>query len=69
MVADARNPVLLAEEVAKAGGPADVTMLIGNGYAYAHADFALELYRDNPAIRLLFDHRLGQPRQPAVRGL
>jgi len=108
VVADARNPLLLAEAVAKAGGladvtvvcvdvpgceggailatrqggtivffsmatsfsaaalgaegvAADVTMLIGNGYAYAHADYALELYRSNPAVRRLFDHRVGQP--------
>ena len=115
VVADARNSVQLAEEVAKAGGPADVTvvcvdvpgceggailatrqggtivffsmatsfsaaalgaegmaadvtMLIGNGYAYAHADFALELYRDNPAVRRVFDHRLGEPSHHARRG-
>jgi L-erythro-3,5-diaminohexanoate dehydrogenase len=109
VVADPRNPVLLAEVVARSGGPgdvtvvcvdvpgceggailatrpggtivffsmatsfsaaalgaegfaADVTMLIGNGYAYAHAEFALELYRDNAAVRRLFDH-------PTSRGL
>lgn len=109
VVADARNPVLLAEAVVKAGGPADVTvvcvdvpgceggailatrqggtivffsmatsfsaaalcaegvaadvtMLIGNGYAYAHADYALELYRGNPAVRQLFDKQMAPPR-------
>jgi hypothetical protein len=34
-------------------------MLIGNGYAPGHADYALELIRANPAVRQLFDARLG----------
>jgi L-erythro-3,5-diaminohexanoate dehydrogenase len=117
VVADARRPVPLAEAVASAGGPADVTvvcvdvpgceggailstaqggtviffsmatsfsaaalgaegaaadvtMLIGNGYAPGHADLALDLIRANPAVRTLFERRLGehpiphQPQQP-----
>jgi L-erythro-3,5-diaminohexanoate dehydrogenase len=105
VVADARQPVALAEAVARAGGPADVTvvcadvggceggailstkqggtvvffsmatsfsaaalgaegvaadvtMLIGNGYAYGHAAYALELIRTTPAVRRLFERRL-----------
>jgi len=41
------------------GVAADVTMLVGNGYAPGHADYALELIRTNPAVRRLFDARLG----------
>jgi L-erythro-3,5-diaminohexanoate dehydrogenase len=37
---------------------ADVTMLIGNGYAPGHADYALSLLRANPAVRGLFERRL-----------
>ena len=106
VVADARDPVRLAEAVAVAGGPADVTvvcvdapgceggailatkqggtviffsmatsfsgaalgaegmaadvtMLIGNGYVPGHADLALELIRTSPAVRALFERRLG----------
>jgi L-erythro-3,5-diaminohexanoate dehydrogenase len=33
------------------GLAADVTMLIGNGYVPGHADFALGLVRDEPAVR------------------
>jgi L-erythro-3,5-diaminohexanoate dehydrogenase len=105
VVADARDPVGLAEAVAAAGGPADVTvvcvdapgceggailataqggtviffsmatsfsaaalgaegmaadvrMLIGNGYVPGHADLALRLVRDNPAVRGLFERRV-----------
>ena len=105
VVAEARKPVALAEAVARAGGPADVTvvcvdvagceggailstkqggtvvffsmatsfsaaalgaegmaadvtMLIGNGYAYGHAAYALELIRTTPAVRRLFERRL-----------
>jgi L-erythro-3,5-diaminohexanoate dehydrogenase len=40
------------------GVAADVTMLIGNGYVPGHADYALGLVRDVPAVRTLFDSRL-----------
>jgi L-erythro-3,5-diaminohexanoate dehydrogenase len=107
VIADARQPMLLAEAVTQAGGPADVTvvcvdvagceggailatapggtviffsmatsfsaaalgaegmaadvtMLVGNGYVPGHADYALELMRANPAVRELFDARLGE---------
>jgi L-erythro-3,5-diaminohexanoate dehydrogenase len=41
------------------GVAADVTMLVGNGYVPGHADYALGLIRTNPAVRELFDARLG----------
>ena len=106
VVADARDPVGLAEKVEAAGGPADVTvvcvdvpgceggailstkqggtviffsmatsfsaaalgaeglaadvtMLVGNGYVPGHADFALDLIRGVPAVRQLFERRVG----------
>jgi L-erythro-3,5-diaminohexanoate dehydrogenase len=40
------------------GLAADVTMLVGNGYVPGHADFALDLVRREPAVRLLFQARL-----------
>jgi L-erythro-3,5-diaminohexanoate dehydrogenase len=40
------------------GLAADITMLIGNGYLPGHADFALALMRDDPAVRRLFEERL-----------
>jgi L-erythro-3,5-diaminohexanoate dehydrogenase len=40
------------------GLAADVTMLIGNGYAPGHADRALRLLRDTPGVRRLFEARL-----------
>jgi L-erythro-3,5-diaminohexanoate dehydrogenase len=105
VVADARNPVGLRDAVAKAGGPADVTvvcvdvpgceggailatadrgtvvffsmatsfaaaalgaeglvadvtMLVGNGYAPGHAAYAMELLRTNDGVRRLFESRL-----------
>ncbi len=33
----------------------DVTMIIGNGYAYRHADIALNLLRESPQLRQLFE--------------
>ncbi len=104
-LADARDPVALAEAVEAAGGPADVTvvcvdvpgcehgailatanlgtvvffsmatsfstaalgaeglaadvtLLIGNGYAAGHADFALDVLRTSPGARGLFESRL-----------
>jgi L-erythro-3,5-diaminohexanoate dehydrogenase len=106
VIADARQSLLLAEAVGRAGGPADVTvvcvdvagceggailataqggtviffsmatsfsaaalgaegvaadveMLVGNGYVPGHADYALRLIRTNPAVRQLFNARLG----------
>jgi L-erythro-3,5-diaminohexanoate dehydrogenase len=105
-LADARDPVALADAVAAAGGPADVTvvcvdvpgcehgavlataqlgtvvffsmatsfpaaalgaeglaadvtLLIGNGYAAGHADYALDVLRGEPGVRALFENRLG----------
>jgi len=105
VIADARDPVGLAEKVSAAGGPADVTvvcvdapgceggailstaqggtviffsmatsfsaaalgaeglaadvtMLIGNGYAPGHADLALDLIRGTPSVRALFERRV-----------
>jgi L-erythro-3,5-diaminohexanoate dehydrogenase len=40
------------------GLAADVTMLIGNGYVPGHADYALSLVREVPAVRALFESRL-----------
>ena len=40
------------------GLAADVTMLIGNGYAPGHAELALDLVRTDPGVRALFDARL-----------
>jgi L-erythro-3,5-diaminohexanoate dehydrogenase len=104
-LADARDPVALAEAVGVAGGPADVTvvcvdvpgcehgailatanlgtvvffsmatsfataalgaeglaadvtLMIGNGYAAGHADFALDVLRGSPGARSLFESRV-----------
>jgi L-erythro-3,5-diaminohexanoate dehydrogenase len=40
------------------GLAADVTMLIGNGYLPGHAAFAVDLVRQVPAVRALFEARL-----------
>ena len=40
------------------GLAADVTMLIGNGYLPGHADFALALLREEPAVRRLLEQRV-----------
>ena len=40
------------------GLAADVTMLIGNGYAPGHADFAVSLLRRYAGVRSLFESRL-----------
>ncbi len=40
------------------GLAADVTMLIGNGYVPGHADYALQVVRDNRGVRGLFESRL-----------
>jgi len=45
------------------GLAADVTMLLGNGYAPGHADAALDLLRDNTGVRRLFDARMTAERK------
>jgi L-erythro-3,5-diaminohexanoate dehydrogenase len=40
------------------GVAADVTMLVGNGYAPGHADYALSLLRAHQGVRTLFERRL-----------
>ncbi|MBG0562440.1 zinc-binding dehydrogenase [Actinoplanes aureus] len=40
------------------GLAADVTMLVGNGYVPGHADFAVGLLREVPAVRALFEARI-----------
>lgn len=40
------------------GLAADVRMIIGNGYVPGHADYALELLRNTPCVRSLFESRL-----------
>jgi L-erythro-3,5-diaminohexanoate dehydrogenase len=39
------------------GLAADVTMLVGNGYAPGHAELALDLFRSEPGVRGLFEGR------------
>lgn len=41
------------------GLAADVTMLVGNGYVPGHAAYAVELVRETPGVRALFERRLG----------
>jgi len=41
------------------GLAADVTMLVGNGYAPGHADLAMQLLREHDGVRALFESRLG----------
>ncbi|MBA3522963.1 MAG: zinc-binding alcohol dehydrogenase, partial [Geodermatophilaceae bacterium] len=40
------------------GLAADVTMLIGNGYAPGHAELALDLLLSTPGVRQLFEARM-----------
>ncbi len=40
------------------GLAADVRMLVGNGYTPGHAAYALELLRQSPGVRSLFERRL-----------
>ena len=40
------------------GLAADVTMLVGNGYVPGHADYAMQLLRQQPGVRALFERRL-----------
>ena len=42
------------------GLAADVTMIVGNGYTPGHADLALDLLRSEPAVRRMFERRLGE---------
>jgi L-erythro-3,5-diaminohexanoate dehydrogenase len=44
------------------GLAADVTLLIGNGYAAGHADAALDVLRSSPGVRSLFEGRLAAAR-------
>ena len=44
------------------GLAADVTMLIGNGYVPGHARFALDLVRELPAVRDVFERRVAEAR-------
>jgi L-erythro-3,5-diaminohexanoate dehydrogenase len=44
------------------GMAADVTMLIGNGYVPGHAGYALDLIRQAPDVRVLFDRRHARDR-------
>lgn len=46
------------------GLAADVRMLVGNGYVPGHADLALSLVREMPAVRALFESRLAHEQQP-----
>jgi L-erythro-3,5-diaminohexanoate dehydrogenase len=39
------------------GLAADVQMLIGNGFVPGHAEFALDLVRNEPGVRMLFEAR------------
>ena len=40
------------------GLAADVTMLVGNGYVPGHADYAMQLLREQPGVRGMFERRL-----------
>jgi L-erythro-3,5-diaminohexanoate dehydrogenase len=42
------------------GLAADVTMLVGNGYAPGHAELALDLLRSENGVRALFERRLAR---------
>jgi L-erythro-3,5-diaminohexanoate dehydrogenase len=49
------------------GLAADVTMLVGNGYAPGHADYALEVLRSHAGVRKLVEARLAVAHEPAHR--
>ena len=49
------------------GLAADVTMLIGNGYVPGHAEHALDLVRQVPGVRTLFEARLAAAGHTANR--
>lgn len=42
------------------GLAADVTMLVGNGYVPGHAELALQVLREVPGVRALFERHLDQ---------
>ncbi|WP_405058842.1 L-erythro-3,5-diaminohexanoate dehydrogenase [Kribbella sp. NBC_01505] len=42
------------------GLAADVTMLVGNGYVPGHAEYAMQLLRNEPGVRGLFESRLAE---------
>jgi L-erythro-3,5-diaminohexanoate dehydrogenase len=42
------------------GVAADVTMLVGNGYAPGHAELALDLIRTEPGVRGIFQRRVAE---------
>ncbi len=48
------------------GLAADVTLMIGNGYAAGHADFALDTLRGSPGARALFEARVGAQTGPGT---
>jgi L-erythro-3,5-diaminohexanoate dehydrogenase len=37
----------------------DVDLVIGNGYAHGHAEHTLQMLRDLPQVRALFEKRYG----------
>ena len=49
------------------GLAADVTMLIGNGYTPGHADYAVGLVREVPAVRQIFETRLEAERTTHIQ--
>src|SRR5207237_7346476 len=48
-----------AAALGAAGVGEDVRLTIGNGYARGHARLALDLVRETPALRKLFEDRVG----------
>lgn len=50
------------------GLAADVRMLVGNGYVPGHAELALSLLRDVPAVRSLFEARLAHEKGHETAG-
>ncbi|GAB4054008.1 L-erythro-3,5-diaminohexanoate dehydrogenase [Catellatospora paridis] len=50
------------------GLAADVTMLVGNGYVPGHAAYALDLLRQVPAVRAMFESRLHHEASRATSG-
>lgn len=50
------------------GLAADVTMLVGNGYVPGHAAYALDLLRQVPAVRAMFESRLAHEASRAASG-
>jgi L-erythro-3,5-diaminohexanoate dehydrogenase len=46
------------------GLAADLTLVIGNGYAAGHAGYALDLLRGSPGVRGLYEARLAAHAAP-----